>query len=286
MILVAGGTGRLGRAVVPLLVAQGLPVRVFARGLTGECPDGAELVRGDVRRDDDVARAVDGADVVVSAIQGFQGPGRITPRDVDRDGNARLVEAAARHHAEVVLVSVTHAAADSPLEIAREKFAAETALRESGAGWTVVRAAGFAELWIQILEDTAGRSRRPVVFGRGTNPFWWVSVRDVAAVVAQAVVDGSTRGRVMDVVGPEPLSLEELAGRVMQAHGWPGAPRRVPRPLLRSGAVTVGAVAPSVGRRLRAALALDDLGPESAAAVAQASGRRRVDDLLSSARAR
>lgn len=32
MILVVGGTGRLGRAVVPLLVQAGHRVRVMARG--------------------------------------------------------------------------------------------------------------------------------------------------------------------------------------------------------------------------------------------------------------
>jgi NADH dehydrogenase len=284
VIVVAGGTGRLGRSVVSRLTAQGVPVRVFARGLSGEVPDGTELVRGDIRRDADVAGAVEGADVVISAVQGFAGPGRVSPRSVDRDGNRRLIEAAAGVGADVVLVSVTHAAADSPLEIAREKYAAEQFLRAAGIEWSVVRSAAFAELWIQILEDTAGRAQRPRVFGRGQTPLWWVSVEDVAHVVARVALDPSARGHVFDVVGPEPLSLEELAERVMWAHAWSGTPRRVPRPALRAGAMTVGAIVPPVGRQLRAALALDALGPESPEAVAsaQAAGRTDVDTLLRS----
>jgi uncharacterized protein YbjT (DUF2867 family) len=283
VIVVAGGTGRLGRVLVTRLTAQGVPVRVFARGLSGEAPHGVELVKGDIRRDADVARAVEGADLVVSAVQGFAGAGRVTPRSVDRDGNRRLIDAAAESGAEVVLVSVTHAAADSPLEIARERYAAEQFLRGSGGGWSVVRSAAFAELWIQILEDTAGRAQRPRVFGRGQTPLWWVSVEDVATVVARVVLDPSARGQVVDVVGPQPLTLQELAERVMEAHSWSGAPRRVPRPVLRAGAMTVGALVPPVGRQLRAALALDALGPESAAAVAEGVGRSRVDALLRSA---
>jgi NADH dehydrogenase len=280
VIVVAGGTGRLGQALVPRLLDSGREVRVFARGLSGVVADGAEIVLGDIRNDGDVARAVAGADVVVSAVQGFAGPGRVTPRSVDREGNRSLVAAAARAGAEVVLMSVTQAAPDSPLQIAREKYAAEQALHESGAACTVVRAAAFAELWIQILEDTAARSRRPLVFGRGETPLWWVSTDDVADVLARVVLDPSQRGRTLDVVGPEGLGLHDLAVRVMTARGWPGAPRRIPSTVLRLGSVTVGAVVPPVGRQLRAALAMAQLSPETAAAQAAGAGRRSVDDLL------
>jgi NADH dehydrogenase len=252
----------------------------MSRGLSGDAPAGVVHLRGDVRSPDDVARAVAGADVVISAVQGFAGPGKVTPRTVDREGNLNLVRAAAATDADVVLVSVTHAAPDSPLEIAREKYAAEQALRESGAAWTVVRSAAFAELWLQLLEDTARRSRRPLVFGRGGTPLWWVGVEDVADEVVRAALDRSTRGRTLDVVGPEGLSLDQLARKVMLAHGWAGSPRRVPPAVLRVASWSVGAVVPTVGRQTRAALAMDRLAPEPAAARAEGAGRRSVDDLL------
>jgi NADH dehydrogenase len=207
VIVVAGGTGRLGSPLVDRLITEGEDVRVFARGLTrgpsGQTRPGVDVVNGDIRSGADVHRAVDDADVVVSAVQGFAGPGGVTPRSVDRDGNANLIRAAAQARADVVLISLTHAAPDSPLEIAREKYAAERALAQSGTGWTVVRCAAFAELWIQLLEDTAGRAHRPLVFGRGETPVWWVSVEDVAAEVARVVLERSTGRRTVDVVGPE-----------------------------------------------------------------------------------
>ena len=52
MILVAGGTGRLGSAVTNLLRRRGVPVRVLSRGLAphpGTFDTEVELVRGDVR---------------------------------------------------------------------------------------------------------------------------------------------------------------------------------------------------------------------------------------------
>jgi NADH dehydrogenase len=179
---------------------------------------------------------------------------------------------------------LTHAAPDSPLEIAREKYAAEQGLRDSPIGWTVVRSAAFAELWIELLEQTARRSHRPVVFGRGRTPLWWVSVEDVATEVVRVTLDRSTRGRTVDVVGPEGIGLEELARRVMVAHGWSGSPRRVPPALLHLGAATIGRVVPTVGRQLRAALAMDALSAEGPAAAHAAAGRRSVDDLLAAPR--
>jgi uncharacterized protein YbjT (DUF2867 family) len=285
VIVVAGGTGRLGSALVPRLVDSGHEVRVLSRGLSGDVPGRVEHIRCDVRSSEDVKRAVKGADVVVSAVQGFAGPGGVTPRSVDRDGNIHLIRAAAGAGADMVLVSLTHAAADSPLEIAREKYAAERALCDSGAGWTIVRAAAFAELWIQILEDTAGRSRRPLVFGRGETPLWWVSVEDVAAEVARVTPDSSARDRTIEVVGPDGLTLRELAAKVMQAHGWPGRPRRVPPMALRIASRSIGTVAARVGRQTSAALAMERLVPEGAAARSAAVGRRSVDDLLVARRA-
>ncbi len=64
---------------------------------------------GDVRDPATLDAAVDGAEVVVSAVHGFAGPGRVTPASVDRAGNAHLVDAARRAGADVVLLSVVGA---------------------------------------------------------------------------------------------------------------------------------------------------------------------------------
>ena len=229
MILVAGGTGRLGSRVVRRLVAQGEPVRVLSRGHVGvDLPREVDVVRGDVRRPADLDRALVGARLVVSAVQGMVGRD-VSLESVDRDGNLELVRAARRAGAEVVLMSVTGASADHHLEMARMKYAAEQALVASGAPFTVVRAAAFAELWLGIVEQTAGQGQRPLVFGSADRPLWWVSVDDVAEATARVVLDPSYRGRTVDVVGPEGVTLTGLASAVMRARGWPGRPRRVPR---------------------------------------------------------
>jgi NAD(P)H dehydrogenase (quinone) len=123
VILVAGGTGRLGTGVANRLFRRGHVVQVLSRGSrpTGWLDPGIERVTCDVRDRAAVERAVSGATTVVSAIQGFVGSGGVTPASVDRRGNEHLVDAAARSGAEVVLVSVLRASPDDPMELARMK---------------------------------------------------------------------------------------------------------------------------------------------------------------------
>ena len=124
-----------------------------------------------------------------------------------------------------------------------------------------MRSDAFAQTWIEILEQTAAKSHRPMVFGDGRNPIGWVDVREVAALVDQAVANPALRGCTLEIAGPERLTLEELATLVMRHHGWPGRPRRLPRSALRVMAAVAAPVRPDLARQARASLAMDVLPP-------------------------
>ena len=257
MIVVVGGSGRLGRPLVARLLDAGRRVRVVARR-----PDRAadfagpdvEVVQGDVTRPDTLTGALDGASVVVSAMHGLGAPERsVSPDRVDRLGNRALIDAAAASDADVVLVSVIGAAAEGN-DLFAAKWAAEEYLRGSGVRWTVVRSAAFAEMWLDVLHDTAGRSGRPRVLGTGTNPINFVAVADVAAAVARACLDPGLRGRVIEVGGPADLTLEALARSLCR----PGAtPRHVPRAALRVLGELARPVHPGFARLARMGLSMD-----------------------------
>jgi uncharacterized protein YbjT (DUF2867 family) len=259
-VLVAGGTGRLGTLVVQALAGRSAAVRVLTRDpsralhLAGER---VEVVTGDVREPKSLAAATEGVDVVVSAVQGFAGPGHGSPTSVDRDGNVHLIDAARTNGADFVLMSVVGAAADSPFELFRMKFQAETYLATSGVPATVVRATAFTELWIELLRRTAGRANRPLVFGGGHNPINFVSVIDVAHLVDRVVNDPTTRGLTLEIGGPQNVTLDQLARDVAATLDHPGKPRHVPRAALHVMAATVGRLRPELGRQARAALAMD-----------------------------
>ncbi len=267
MILVAGGTGRLGTLVVRRLAADGVPVRVLTRDRARAQHLGdaaAEVVVGDVRDAPSLTPAMRDVSTVVSAVHGFEGPGGVSPASVDRDGNAHLVDAAVAAGADVVLLSIVGASATSPMELFRAKYAAEQHLRASNARWTIVRATAFIELWAEILA-------KGMVFGAGDNPINFVSVQDVAAVVARAVVDPSMRGRTIDVGGPDNLTMNELVAALQGLHRPPAKVRHIPRAMLR--------VLAPMSRRVAAALAMDttDLGFDPATSPSAAPDLRPTD---------
>lgn len=252
MIAVIGGTGRLGRLVTAHLVEAGEQVRVVARAAPEKRVPGAHFVPADLRHPSTLAPALDGADVVVAAAHGMDPLKGESPAEVDRDGNIALIDAARVRGADVVLVSVIGAAADHPLELFRMKWAAEQHLRASGIPWTIVRASAFAEMWVEMLEQSAHDGKGPQVFGHGDNPLNFVSVHDVAVAVAHAATDRALRGTVLEVGGDD-LTFNELARLVCPER----APRHVPRVALHVMGQVARPVRPSLARLARAGLVMD-----------------------------
>ena len=260
MILVAGGSGRLGTLIVRRLKARGLSVRVLTRDRRRTAHfEGSrvEVIEGDVRDGGSLHAAMVGVGTVVSAIHGFGDIGNVSPASVDRDGNYNLIGAAASANAAVVLMSIVGASPEHPIELFRMKYAAEEYLRASGAPWTILRATAFAEFWLDLLEQTAGASGRPIIFGRGANPINFVSVSDVAALAERVVVDPSARGATFEIGGPQNVSFNELVARLQHASGRTAPPRHVPRTILRALAAVLGPVQPNRARQLRAAIVMD-----------------------------
>src|SRR5437899_4009726 len=226
MILVAGGTGALGRSLLPLLLERGEAIRVLTRG---ERPDrglsalGVDVVTGDVRDKAAVARAVSGASVVVSAIQGFGGPGALGAQAIDRDGNFNLIDAAREAGVErFILLSIGQAALDHPIELFRMKALAEERLKASGLASTIIRPTAYQETWLEIVGRPLVATGRTRIFGRGQNPGNFVSADDVAWQVTRAVADPGTAGQTIDIAGPENLTFDEFVGIVRDVTGVTG----------------------------------------------------------------
>jgi uncharacterized protein YbjT (DUF2867 family) len=230
MILVVGGTGRLGRALVPMLVGASHQVRVMARSASQPFPDtagdGVDRLRGDLASEADCRAAVAGCTAVVFAASGF-GIKDSDPRTVDRDGAIRVVRAAAAAGTEhVVMMSMHGAAPDGPIDFLRCKAAAEESVRTSGIAWTVIRMGSLIEQRLENMSAPLETKGKVLVFGSGSAPVTYTSVRDAAALIVRALSDPALRNRAIDW-GSQTLTANELAEAVLAKAGH-GSVQRIP----------------------------------------------------------
>ncbi|MGV9317823.1 SDR family oxidoreductase [Streptomyces sp. NPDC003660] len=212
-VLVTGGTGTLGRHVVPLLREAGREVRVLSR--TGG--DGPDQVSVDLRTGTGLDAALDGIGTVLHLAGGPKGD------DIATGNLVRAARAAGVRH----LVYISVIGADRvPLAWLRSKLAAEQAITESGLPWTTLRAAQFHELTLKMVQSMAKLPVFPVPGGLRLQP---VDSRDVAARLTDLTL-GTPAGLVPDLAGPQVYGLGELGRSYLQAHGRrrPMLPVRIP----------------------------------------------------------
>jgi len=261
MILLAGGTGRLGTKVVTLLGQRGQDLRVLTRDRSRAAhlvDRRVEIVEGDVRDLAAVRRAVAGARTVVSAIQGFAGTKDGSPATIDRDGNRNLILAAREARVEnFVLVSVKDASPNHPAELMRMKYAAEQDLKASGLAWTIIRPTAYMETWCEMLGRPMLDKGKTQVFGNGRNPINWVSAADVAEFVALAALDPEMRGEVIEVGGPDNLTMSTFVDVFRKEVGSSGNVGHIPRAAMRLMAVVMSLVNPGMGRQIQMGVIMD-----------------------------
>ena len=251
-ILVTGGTGHLGGAVVARLKAGGERVRVLARRPGRDT--GVEWMQGDLATNEGIAAAVAGVETVIHAATdspaarrgGFRPLDFVrSPTGVDVGGTKALVAAAegasVGHFIHVSIVGLEHM---SRLPYSRIKLAAEEVVQSSGVPWSIGRATGFYWLLERMLANMVKRS--PVLLPAEVR-MQPVDSDDFAAFVVECIRDG-VRGEREDFAGPEVLALRELAEQYLAARGLRRRIWNVPLPRRLQSALTAGNTAPTARR--------------------------------------
>ncbi|QGK70398.1 NAD(P)H-binding protein [Allosaccharopolyspora coralli] len=221
-MLVTGGTGHVGRALVARLAGEH-EVRVLTRS-PGTDTD-IRWYRGDLASGRGVPEAVHGADVVIHAAthspaaqRGFPLPrdARRSPPEVDVDATSQLLDLAAangvRHFVQVSIVGVEEPWGAYP----RLKHTAEELVRVGDVPWSIVRSTPFHWLIARMLDSAA---RLPLVPLPKSAPIQPADSDEFAAFAAAAVAKGPS-GTAAEFGGPEVM---DLATAVEQ---WQTARRR------------------------------------------------------------
>ena len=252
-ILLTGGTGTLGRLVVPRLRDAGCNVRVLSRH-SREPGDGVEFMIGDLATGQGVEAAVDGVETIVHCAGSAKG---------DEDKARNLVRAASRAGAQH-LVYISVVGAERIPVVSRvdramfgyfaSKRSAEVVVADSGLPWTTLRATQFYDLVLMVARQLAKLPIMPVPTGVRFQP---VDAGEVAARLVELSF-GRPSGLVSDFAGPRVYELTELLRSYLRA----GHRRRLLMPIRLPG------------KAARAVRAGANLAPE------QAVGHRTWEEFL------
>ena len=242
-VLVAGGTGFVGTAIVHALRARDLDVRVLARRperAASLASLGAELVPGDLTDAGGLARAVEGCTHVVNLVAILKGK----PEDFRRvmvDGTASLLAAAREAGVErFVQMSAlgTNERTRDLVPYFGAKWAIERAVEGSGLEYVLVRPSFVFGKGGALPTFVRQVRLSPVVtvIGTGTQRIQPVWLDDVAAFYATVVDDARAPGRIWELGGPDVVSWDELYLGIAGALGKQRRLLHVPFVVARTGA--------------------------------------------------
>ncbi len=209
-ILVTGGTGTLGRALVDRLLDDGHDVRSLSRRPhTGTERPAAAGVRGRpagrhrawTRRWRAWTRSC---------------TARLAPAGGDTEAAGRLV-AAAKAAGVPHLVYISIVGVDRvPIGYYRTKLAVERTIEDSGLGWTVLRDDAVPRSGARVVKAGARSPVLPVPTGVRVQP---VEVREVADRLAELAAGAAGRAGSPTWAGPRCWTARELAQATLEAGG-------------------------------------------------------------------
>jgi uncharacterized protein YbjT (DUF2867 family) len=211
-ILVTGGTGTLGRQVVPRLRNTGRDVRVLSRhGRADE--DGIRYLAGDLATGQGVEPAVDGVETILH-VAGTNRGDEVKARNLVRAAS----QAGTRHLVFISVVGADRIPVTSRIDRAMfgyfaSKRAAEQVIAGSGMGWTTLRATQFHDLALLTVRQLARLPVVPVPAGWRFQP---VDAGEVADRLVELAL-GAPAGLVADVGGPRIYELAELVRSYLRA---------------------------------------------------------------------
>jgi NADH dehydrogenase len=219
MILVTGGTGFIGQALVRHLVESGREVRTLIRPSprTPNLPRGVpvEVAVSSLNDERGLRAAMVGVDTVYHLASSEWRGAYGSLMEVDIRGTQSIVRAAADAGIDR-LFFISHLGADraSAYPVFKAKAIAEEFIRRSGIDYTILRTAivygpndGFTTGLAQLLHALPFFFLLPGSGDTLLQPLW---VEDLATCLTWALDDPGTRNNTYELGGPEHLNLNDL----------------------------------------------------------------------------
>jgi nucleoside-diphosphate-sugar epimerase len=269
-VFVTGGSGFLGRTLIPALLADGFQVRALARSdgaasIVAEL--GAVAVAGDLSDEEALTTAMTGCDLVVHAAARMEQGGPAADYMPDNVAGIQTMLAAADNAGVHRFVSIGAAMcllggepivnADESWPLHQPRYCGYAATKTIAD--QAVRAAnrpGFATCvirpgWIWGPGDpqldaiaAASRAGKMMLIDRGTHPLVTSHVDNVAHAITLALrhtdtdTDTDTDGQAYFIFDADTTTTGEFLSRLLATRGLPAPNRSIPYPLARTVAST------------------------------------------------
>lgn len=209
-LLIVGGTGTVGSAVMAEALRRGLEVQLMTRSAekAAAAPPGVTGVVGDLEKPETLAHAFGAADAAFVATALSQNETAMGLNAV-----AAAKEAGSKH---VVYMSV-HQVRNAPdIPHFASKVPIEDALVASGLSYTILQPNNFFQndYWFQEAIVRHGVYPQPLSI-KGVNR---VDVQDIALAAVNSILDKRHSGQIYPLVGPDALTGEgtaEIYSRVL-----------------------------------------------------------------------
>jgi NAD(P)H dehydrogenase (quinone) len=211
VLLVTGASGQLGRRVVELLLEAGTePARIVAATRTPDkladfAKRGVTVRHADFDQPASLAEAFKGVDrLLLISTDEVMVPGKRTRQHLNA---VEAAEAAGVRH--VLYTSLVNPGPESPVTLAPDHHATETALANSSMDWTILRnniyADGLANTLAQAIQT--GQLVNAVGDGR----IAYICREDCARAAAAALAANTSGRQVFNITGSDAVSQAELA---------------------------------------------------------------------------
>lgn len=218
-VLVAGGTGYIGRRLIPLLVRRGHQVRVLTRASSvAKVPDGTVAVIGDALDPHSYTAAVRPGDTIVHLV-GTPHPSPSKAAEFQRVDlasiRAGVTAASAQQASHLVYVSVAHPAPVMAAYIA-VRTEGETLIERARLTATILRpwyVLGPGHWWPLVLTPLYAVARRVPSMRDGAERLGLVTIDQMVAALTVAVDSPPVAGtsRIVTVPGIRTAGIERIA---------------------------------------------------------------------------
>ncbi len=212
MILVIGGTGNIGSAIVQMLVEKGEAFKVLARDPLKTAKilgPNVQLVEGDLSAPDTISAAIAGVDKLFL----------VTPLHLDQIAMKSTAIQAAKEAGvkHIVMSTGIGASPDAGVEVGRWHGQSQEEVKATGISYTFLQPGFFMQNMLMFAEPISNMGQFFMPLGNGKVN--WVDARDIAAVGVVALTEDGHENMEYPILGSETMTCVEMAKTLSSVAG-------------------------------------------------------------------